>query len=139
MAAKMLSSLPHPHPNPSSSRPLKILHVNHHQQRQQQPWRLSHCSSRSLGTNKKRDVVMSSLPESLVSTSSSLVPLLLEPPQQLNASSSNISSFLMFVVAAADGAVGYSLASYYTSLGLFVISAPGLWSLIKCSVKSQVM
>lgn len=33
---------------------------------------------------------------------------------------------------------GYSEASYYTSLGLFVISVPGLWSLIKRSVKSKV-
>ncbi|KAM1249692.1 hypothetical protein ACFX2G_033038 [Malus domestica] len=82
---------------------------------------------------------MSSLPKSLVSTSPSLVPLLLEPPQQLNASNNNISSSLMFVVAAAYGAVGYSLANYYTSLGLFVISAHGLWSLIKCSVKSKVV
>lgn len=38
----------------------------------------------------------------------------------------------------ADAAVGYSTASYYTSLGLFVISVPGLWSLIKRSVKSKV-
>lgn len=37
----------------------------------------------------------------------------------------------------ADSA-GYSLASYYTSLGLFIISVPGLWSLIKRSVKSKV-
>lgn len=35
--------------------------------------------------------------------------------------------------------VGYSVASYYTSLGLFVISVPGLWSLIKRSVKSKVI
>ncbi|XP_072962738.1 protein COFACTOR ASSEMBLY OF COMPLEX C SUBUNIT B CCB1, chloroplastic [Typha angustifolia] len=35
--------------------------------------------------------------------------------------------------------VGYSPASYYTSLGLFVISVPGLWSLIKRSVKSKVV
>lgn len=34
---------------------------------------------------------------------------------------------------------GYSVASYYTSLGLFVISVPGLWSLIKRSVKSKVV
>lgn len=34
---------------------------------------------------------------------------------------------------------GYSLASYYTSLGLFIISVPGLWSLIKRSVKSKVV
>ncbi|KAM1357528.1 hypothetical protein EV1_044289 [Malus domestica] len=136
MAVKVLSSPPHPHPTPLSSRSLKILHVTHHEQRQLQPWRLS---QRSLGTNKKREVVMSSLHESLVSTSSYLVPLLLEPPQQLNASSSSISSSLMFVVGAAEGAVGYSLASYYTSLGLFVISVPGLWSLIKRSVKSKVV
>ncbi|XP_068334711.1 protein COFACTOR ASSEMBLY OF COMPLEX C SUBUNIT B CCB1, chloroplastic-like isoform X2 [Pyrus communis] len=136
MAAKVLSSPLHPHSNPLSSRSLNILHVTHDQQRQLQPWRLS---QRSLGTNKKREVVMSSLHESLVSTSSYLVPLLLEPPQQLNASSSSISSSLMFVVGAAEGAVGYSLASYYTSLGLFVISVPGLWSLIKRSVKSKVV
>lgn len=41
-------------------------------------------------------------------------------------------------VSAAAGDVGYSQASYYTSLGLFVISVPGLWSLIKRSVKSKV-
>lgn len=35
--------------------------------------------------------------------------------------------------------VGYSSASYYTSLGLFVISVPGLWSLIKRSVKSKIV
>ncbi|KAE8665691.1 Cofactor assembly of complex C isoform 2 [Hibiscus syriacus] len=34
---------------------------------------------------------------------------------------------------------GYSLSSYYTSLGLFVISVPGLWSLIKRSVKSKIV
>ncbi|KAL3526221.1 hypothetical protein ACH5RR_014593 [Cinchona calisaya] len=34
---------------------------------------------------------------------------------------------------------GYSQASYYTSLGLFVISVPGLWSLIKRSVKSKIV
>ncbi|KAL8459072.1 hypothetical protein ACS0TY_035675 [Phlomoides rotata] len=38
----------------------------------------------------------------------------------------------------ADSA-GYSQASYYTSLGLFIISVPGLWSLIKRSVKSKVV
>lgn len=41
----------------------------------------------------------------------------------------------LFLVA---DTAGYSLASYYTSLGLFVISVPGLWSLIKRSVKSKV-
>ncbi|EMS45507.1 hypothetical protein TRIUR3_02659 [Triticum urartu] len=32
---------------------------------------------------------------------------------------------------------GSESASYYTSLGLFVLSVPGLWSLIKRSVKSK--
>lgn len=41
-------------------------------------------------------------------------------------------------VGEAAASVGYSPASYYTSLGLFVISVPGLWSLIKRSVKSKV-
>eukprot|EP01018_Ginkgo_biloba_P038839 Gb_25718 [translate_table: standard] len=34
---------------------------------------------------------------------------------------------------------GYSAASYYTSLGLFVLSLPGLWSLIKRSTKSKIV
>ncbi|XP_020106542.1 protein COFACTOR ASSEMBLY OF COMPLEX C SUBUNIT B CCB1, chloroplastic-like [Ananas comosus] len=44
------------------------------------------------------------------------------------------SAFLFFLLDA-----GYSPASYYTSLGLFVISVPGLWSLIKRSVKSKIV
>ncbi|XP_050234699.1 protein COFACTOR ASSEMBLY OF COMPLEX C SUBUNIT B CCB1, chloroplastic [Mercurialis annua] len=42
----------------------------------------------------------------------------------------------MFLLAES---MGYSLASYYTSLGLFVISVPGIWSLIKRSVKSKIV
>lgn len=49
------------------------------------------------------------------------------------------SSSLSYLFLLADStSVGYSTASYYTSLGLFVISVPGLWSLIKRSVKSKV-
>ncbi|CAK9166174.1 unnamed protein product [Ilex paraguariensis] len=66
----------------------------------------------------------SSLHDTLTSTSSALVHHLHHNPSSL---------FFM-----ADG-VGYSFASYYTSLGLFVISLPGLWSLIKRSVKSKVV
>ncbi|KAG1370218.1 protein COFACTOR ASSEMBLY OF COMPLEX C SUBUNIT B CCB1, chloroplastic [Cocos nucifera] len=50
--------------------------------------------------------------------------------------------FLLEVAPTATTAaaeVGYSPASYYTSLGLFVISVPGLWSLIKRSVKSKIV
>ncbi|KAI0491404.1 hypothetical protein KFK09_025664 [Dendrobium nobile] len=56
-----------------------------------------------------------------------------------------ISFLLDASTAAADIAVAgvgeatYSPASYYTSLGLFVISVPGLWSLIKRSVKSKIV
>lgn len=58
---------------------------------------------------------------------------LIEPLLSADHHASSSSLFLL----AADAA-GYSAASYYTSLGLFVISVPGLWSLIKRSVKSKV-
>ncbi|XP_055805945.1 protein COFACTOR ASSEMBLY OF COMPLEX C SUBUNIT B CCB1, chloroplastic [Solanum dulcamara] len=51
----------------------------------------------------------------------------------------NPSSSSLFSLAATAADAGYSLASYYTSLGLFVISVPGLWSLIKRSVKSKIV
>ncbi|XP_020581512.1 protein COFACTOR ASSEMBLY OF COMPLEX C SUBUNIT B CCB1, chloroplastic [Phalaenopsis equestris] len=43
------------------------------------------------------------------------------------------------VAVSGVGEASYSQASYYTSLGLFVISVPGLWSLIKRSVKSKIV
>lgn len=46
---------------------------------------------------------------------------------------------ILFFLADSFLGGGYSQASYYTSLGLFVISIPGLWSLIKRSVKSKVI
>lgn len=45
----------------------------------------------------------------------------------------------LFDLADSTTASSYSSASYYTSLGLFVISVPGLWSLIKRSVKSKIV
>lgn len=64
--------------------------------------------------------------------------------EQKNAASSSGNAFTLFSVAPmlivpaiAEGA-GYSQASYYTSLGLFVISVPGVWSLVKRSTKSKV-
>ena len=36
-------------------------------------------------------------------------------------------------------AEGYSKSSYYTALGLFLFSLPGLWSLIKRSTKSKIV
>eukprot|EP00250_Pteridium_aquilinum_P011673 c20232_g1_i1 orf=51-869(+) len=47
---------------------------------------------------------------------------------------------LIIIPAIADNSEGgYSQASYYTSLGLFVLSAPGIWSLIKRSTKSKIV
>jgi hypothetical protein len=47
----------------------------------------------------------------------------------------------LFMLAAEEAAsgddVGYSKASYFTTLGLFVISFPGLYSLVKRSAKSK--
>jgi hypothetical protein len=40
--------------------------------------------------------------------------------------------------ALAEVGAGYSKASYYASLGLFALSLPGLWSLVKRSTKSKV-
>lgn len=93
--------------------------------RQQLPWlcvRPTNYTKKTRPNNQRllfgRPVVSSSLVEPLLSSSLSSV---------------DSSLFLL----AADAA-GYSVASYYTSLGLFVISVPGLWSLIKRSVKSKV-
>ncbi|KAG6558153.1 hypothetical protein Mapa_000334 [Marchantia paleacea] len=65
--------------------------------------------------------------------------------EQKNAATSSGDAFTLFsfapmliVPAIAEGA-GYSQASYYTSLGLFVISVPGVWSLIKRSTKSKIV
>ena len=50
------------------------------------------------------------------------------------------AAVLLDAAAAVEtGTTGYSQASYYTSLGLFVLSVPGVWSLIKRSVKSKVL
>lgn len=38
-----------------------------------------------------------------------------------------------------EGGTGYSQASYYTSLGLFILSFPGLYSIIKRSAKSKIV
>ncbi|KAL2629595.1 hypothetical protein R1flu_014281 [Riccia fluitans] len=63
------------------------------------------------------------------------------------ASTSSGGEFSLFSAAAAPMLIipalaesgGYSQASYYTSLGLFVISVPGVWSLIKRSTKSKIV
>ncbi|KAI7754123.1 hypothetical protein M8C21_014867 [Ambrosia artemisiifolia] len=88
---------------------------------------------------------------SITTPSPSLHPHQQQPPCRLNNNknkrhliSASLHETASVVVQSplfllADAAVGYSTASYYTSLGLFVISVPGLWSLIKRSVKSKVV
>lgn len=57
-----------------------------------------------------------------------------------SSSSSPLLSHLFQLAETTTGVTaGYSSVSYYTSLGLFVISVPGLWSLIKRSVKSKIV
>ncbi|KAI9176274.1 hypothetical protein LWI28_000644 [Acer negundo] len=68
-----------------------------------------------------------SMQEPLLSSTSALV-------EHFSNAHQNNESFYLLAESA-----GYSLASYYTSLGLFVISVPGLWSLIKRSVKSKIV
>ncbi|KAJ8753094.1 hypothetical protein K2173_013428 [Erythroxylum novogranatense] len=83
-----------------------------------QPWQRQGLAQ-GVPTRPKRHVIQASLQHQLLSSSA-----LLEHHDQ--------------VFSLAES-VGYSLASYYTSLGLFVLSVPGLWSLIKRSVKSKIV
>lgn len=78
---------------------------------------------------KKRLMVRASIHDPIASSSDFLLV-----GHQLVQNHPSSSLFLLSAETA-----GYSLASYYTSLGLFVISVPGLWSLIKRSVKSKVL
>lgn len=52
---------------------------------------------------------------------------------------SALPSFLLSdeAVAEATGSVGYSKFSYYTTLGLYVLSFPGLWSVVKRATKTK--
>ncbi|XAR52064.1 hypothetical protein NMG60_11006916 [Bertholletia excelsa] len=87
-----------------------------------QAWPTRRCisSKRAFGG------VVSSLVDPLSSSPSALAHQLI----------THIPCSSLFLLA---DSTGYSLASYYTSLGLFVISVPGLWSLIKRSVKSKIV
>lgn len=56
-----------------------------------------------------------------------------------HAVSAGLPSFLLSdeAVAEAAGSVGYSKFSYYTTLGLYVLSFPGLWSVVKRATKTK--
>ncbi|XBI90259.1 hypothetical protein VPH35_027926 [Triticum aestivum] len=56
----------------------------------------------------------------------------------LNPATASLDSAAVLLDATVGAGTGYSQARYYTSLGFFVLSVPGLWLLIKRSVKSKV-
>lgn len=41
------------------------------------------------------------------------------------------------IILGEDTTVGYSKFSYYTTLGLYVLSFPGLWSVVKRATKTK--
>ncbi|XP_037444094.1 uncharacterized protein LOC119312469 isoform X2 [Triticum dicoccoides] len=49
------------------------------------------------------------------------------------------AAVLLDAAVGAGAGAGYSQASYNTSLGLFILSVSGLWSLIKRSIKSKIV
>ncbi|XP_044456061.1 uncharacterized protein LOC125536530 [Triticum urartu] len=55
----------------------------------------------------------------------------------LNPATASLDSAAVLLDATVGAGTGYSQARYYTSLGFFVLSVPGLWLLIKRSVKSK--
>ncbi|KAM3365192.1 hypothetical protein ACQJBY_015132 [Aegilops geniculata] len=55
----------------------------------------------------------------------------------LNPATASLDSAVVLLDATVGAGTGYSLARYYTSLAFFVLSVPGLWLLIKRSVKSK--
>ncbi|KAL6960357.1 Protein COFACTOR ASSEMBLY OF COMPLEX C SUBUNIT B ccb1, chloroplastic [Sarracenia purpurea var. burkii] len=139
-AAKIVAPQPHLSPLSSSSYPpcksdFLVPQVHHHWQ---QP-RLGRPLNPATPSRTRRHVapvpVLSSLIDPLLCLSSSSTSAHLLDHLLIGHTSSSASLFLL----AADTVVGYSMASYYTSLGLFVISVPGLWSLIKRSVKSKIV
>ncbi|KAG4119264.1 hypothetical protein ERO13_D11G068100v2 [Gossypium hirsutum] len=119
MATKILS--PHPHAIYSFTLPSKF--TSTHTYHLHQPW-LGRVSTPS--RSQRHHLRRLSLQQTIVSSSALMDHL---QHYQQNPDS-------MFFLAEA---AGYSLSSYYTSLGLFVISVPGLWSLIKRSVKSKIV
>jgi len=63
---------------------------------------------------------------------------LLEPSQMFDHAVSTLLASDTTVGPPEAGGVSYSKASYYTILGLYLLSFPGLWSTIKRSTKAKV-
>lgn len=124
MATKIISPPPQAQalssfsfPSKFSSRDTSHLHLHLHLH---QPWLGGRVSTH---VRPERQLLARLSLQNTIVSSSAIVDNLQQNPDSI------------FLIAES---AGYSLASYYTSLGLFVISVPGLWSLIKRSVKSKV-
>lgn len=133
MAAKLLSS------SSSSTTPQLLCSFSPHSKlnfkdsTQQKSWlrqpQIPNPPLQTTGRAKKQQLAVAvAMQEPLLSSTSALI-------EYINNNDLNNPQSLYLL---AESTAGYSLASYYTSLGLFVISVPGLWSLIKRSVKSKV-
>ncbi|KAK6256181.1 Cofactor assembly of complex C subunit B [Theobroma cacao] len=123
MATRIIS--PHPQALSALSLPSKFSSRNGSHLHQHQPW-LGRAPPTHLRPGRQL-LARLSLQQTLLSSSSALSDHLQNYHQNPD------SMYLL------SESAGYSLASYYTSLGLFVISVPGLWSLIKRSVKSKIV
>ncbi|XP_057982545.1 protein COFACTOR ASSEMBLY OF COMPLEX C SUBUNIT B CCB1, chloroplastic [Malania oleifera] len=117
-AAKLISHYSHPFPFFSPPSPDRHLHLHRHQHH----WPWLDGAPTSGRRPKKRPA-----------------EVLLRASLNVDPHTTPLASSSLFLLADAGGGGGYSPASYYTSLGLFVISVPGLWSLIKRSVKSKIV
>mmetsp|Transcript_18593 Transcript_18593/g.43337 ORF Transcript_18593/g.43337 Transcript_18593/m.43337 type:complete len:286 (-) Transcript_18593:49-906(-) len=65
---------------------------------------------------------------------------LVDPATLVDAATTTITNSVLLSAAAVPetGGVGYSQASYYTILGLYVMSFPGIWSQVKRSTAAKV-
>lgn len=48
-----------------------------------------------------------------------------------------VTATLPSLLLGEEASVGYSKFSYYTTLGLYVLSFPGLWSVVKRATKTK--
>ena len=64
--------------------------------------------------------------------------VLLEPASLLESAANTLMTAAADVAPPESGGISYSKASYYTILGLYLMSFPGIWSQITRSTKAKV-
>ena len=77
------------------------------------------------------------IPRALSSAKASVIPTNVVPESSFVDVISSISTVISDAAVPEEGGISYSKASYYTILGLYVLSFPGLWSTIKRSTKAK--